>query len=248
MEYNRKTIMSERFTSFFFSLVLLVNIYFSIKVEPNELKSLSDRALSLFLFQFDYFFLFVYIVSKFLKNQIKPLLLLSITYGSLFLIGMSSLIIINDKQFDIVYSYVQPCIRILLIIIFSDLTLEKRFLQDKINYFLYSLWFIGGVGFLYMLNYYPRISMFSFNFYWVVIMVFVLAGIQVERQKKPNRTLFLIGIFFTGIADLYYILPPEVRIFEFTYIFIRVINTIGEFLIVNHILRFYTIFQRGKYL
>jgi hypothetical protein len=239
--------MSERFTSFFFTLVLLVNIYFSIKVEPHELKTLSDKVLSIFLFQFDYFFLFVYILTKFLKNLKKPLFLLSIAYSSLFLIGMSSLIIVDEKQFDIIYSYVQPCIRILLISIFMDLILEKRVLSGKTNYLLYSLWLCGGLYFLYMLNLFPRTSMFSFNLYWVITMLFVLAGIHVKRQEKPNKILFLIGVFFTGIADLYYILPPEARVFEFTYIFIRIINTIGEFLMVNHILRFYAVPTRGKY-
>jgi hypothetical protein len=239
--------MSERFTSFFFTLVLLVNIYFLIKVEPHELKTLSDKVLSIFLFQFDYFFLFVYILTKFLKNLKKPLFLLSIAYSSLFLIGMSSLIIVDEKQFDIIYSYVQPCIRILLISIFMDLILEKRVLSGKTNYLLYSLWLCGGLYFLYMLNLFPRTSMFSFNLYWVITMLFVLAGIHVKRQEKPNKILFLIGVFFTGIADLYYILPPEARVFEFTYIFIRIINTIGEFLMVNHILRFYAVPTRGKY-
>jgi hypothetical protein len=72
-------------------------------------------------------------------------------------------------------------------------------------------------------------------------MAFLFTGIQLRQQQQNNRFLLLIGLFFTVIADLYYILPPEERVFEFTYIFVRVFNSIGEFLIVNHILRFYAV-------
>ncbi len=231
--------MSERFTSMFFTLVLLVNIFFFVKIEPNELKNQMDRLLALFLFQFDYFFLFVYILSKLLKNLQKPLVLLSVCYGGLFTIGMSSFIIVDEKEFDIIYSYVQPILRLILVFIFVEMGIKKYLLTERINIFLYILGVSGGFYFLYLLNLLPRTPMWSFNLYWAVIMVFLFTGIQLRPSQKNNRFLFLIGLFFTVIADLYYILPPEERVFEFTYIFVRIINTIGEFLIVNHILRFY---------
>lgn len=232
--------MSERFTSMFFTLVLLVNIYFFAKIEPNELKNQMDRLLALFLFQFDYFFLFVYIFSKLLKSFQKPLVLLAVCYGCLFTIGLSSFIIVDEKEFDVVYSYVQPILRLILVWIFFEMGVRKYFLTDKKDIFLYILGAVGGLYFLYLLNRHPRTPMWSFNQYWVGIMVFLFVGIQLRPRQQNNRFLFLIGLFFTVIADLYYILPPEERVFELTYIFVRVINTIGEFLIVNHILRFYT--------
>lgn len=232
--------MSERFTSMFFTLVLLVNIYFFAKIEPNELKSQMDRLLALFLFQFDYFFLFVYILSKLFKNLQKPLVLLAVCYGGLFVIGLSSFIITDEKEFDVVYSYVQPILRLILVYIFVEMGINKYVLTEKKNIFFFILGAIGGLYFLYLLNFHPRTSMWSFNLYWVVIMVFFFMGIQLRPRQQNNRHLLLVGLFFTVIADLYYILPPEERSFHLTYIIVRVINTIGEFLIVNHILRFYT--------
>ncbi len=231
--------MSERFTSMFFTLVLLVNVYFFVKIEPNELKNQMDRLLALFLFQFDYFFLFVYIFSKILKNFQKPLVLLAVCYGGLFCIGLSSFTIVDEKEFDVVYSYVQPILRLILVWVFFEMGVKKLALSDTKNILLSILGLTGGVFFLYLLNLYPRTSMFSFNFYWVGIMVFLLVGIQLRIHQIKIRIFFLVGLFFTVIADLYYILPPEARVYELTYMFIRVINTIGEFLIVNHILRFY---------
>lgn len=231
--------MSERFTSMFFTLVLLVNIYFFAKIEPNELKNQMDRLLALFLFQFDYFFLFIYIISKLLKSFQKPLILLAICYGGLFCIGLFSFIIVDEKEFDVVYSYVQPILRLLLVWVFFEMGLKKITLSDTNTILLATFGLTGGFYFLYLLNLHPRTLMFSFNAYWVGIMVFLLAGIQLRVYQNNVRVLFLVGLFFTVTADLYYILPPEERVYELTYIFIRVINTIGEFLIVNHILRFY---------
>ena len=223
----------------FFTLVLLVNIYFFAKIEPNELKNQMDRLLALFLFQFDYFFLFIYIISKLLKNFQKPLILLAICYGGLFCIGLFSFIIVDEKEFDVVYSYVQPILRLLLVWVFFEMGLKKITLSDTNTILLATFGLTGGFYFLYLLNLHPRASMLSFNLYWVGIMVFLIAGIQLRVYQNNVRVLFLIGLFFTVTADLYYILPPEERVYELTYIFIRVINTIGEFLIVNHILRFY---------
>lgn len=231
--------MSERFTSMFFTLVLLVNIYFFAKIEPNELKNQMDRLLALFLFQFDYFFLFIYIISKLLKNFQKSLILLAICYGGLFTIGLFSFIIVDEKEFDVVYSYVQPILRLLLVWVFFEMGFKKITLSDTNTILLATFGLTGGFYFLYLLNLHPRTLMFSFNAYWVGIMAFLLAGIQLRVYQNNVRVLFLVGLFFTVTADLYYILPPEERVYELTYIFIRVINTIGEFLIVNHILRFY---------
>ncbi len=231
--------MSERFTSMFFTLVLLVNIYFFTEIEPNELKNQMDRLLALFLFQFDYFFLFIYIISKLLKSFQKPLILLAICYGGLFCIGLFSFIIVDEKEFDVVYSYVQPILRLLLVWVFFQMGFKKNTLSDTNTILLATFRLTGGFYFLYLLNLHPRASMLSFNLYWVGIMVFLIAGIQLRVYQNNVRVLFLIGLFFTVTADLYYILPPEERVYELTYIFIRVINTIGEFLIVNHILRFY---------
>lgn len=236
--------MSERFTSMFFTLVLLVNIYFFTKIEPNELKNQMDRLLALFLFQFDYFFLFVYILSKLFKNLQKPLVLLAICYGGLFTIGLSSFIIVDEKEFDVVYSYVQPILRLILVYVFFEMGVRKIALTETKNILLVILGLIGGFYFLYLLNLHPRTPMFSFNLYWAGIMVFLFVGIQLRVHQSNIRILFLVGLFFIVIADLYYILPPEARVYELTYMFIRVINTIGEFLIVNHILRFYAFKSR----
>lgn len=233
--------MSERFTSMFFTLVLLVNIYFFAKIEPNELKNQMDRLLALFLFQFDYFFLFIYIFSKLLKNFQKPLILLAVCYGGLFTIGLSSFIIVDEIEFDVVYSYVQPILRLILVWVFFEMGIKKFALSDINNTLLTTFGLIGGFYFLYLLNLHPRTPMLSFNLYWIGTMAFLLAGIQLRVYQINVRVLFLAGLFFTVTADLYYILPPEERVYELTYIFIRVINTIGEFLIVNHILRFYAL-------
>lgn len=233
--------MSERFTSMFFTLVLLVNIYFFVKVEPNELKSQIDKLLALFLFQFDYLFLFVYILSKLLKSFQKPLVSLAVCYGSLFTFGMLSFIIVDEKLYDIIYSYTQPIMRLILVVIFFEMGIRKYILTQPKNIAVYFLGILGGFYFLYLLNLHPRTPMWSFNLYWAIIMAFLFTGIQLRQQQQNNRFLLLIGLFFTVIADLYYILPPEERVFELTYIFVRVFNSIGEFLIVNHILRFYSV-------
>ncbi|AFK03506.1 hypothetical protein Emtol_2369 [Emticicia oligotrophica DSM 17448] len=237
--------MSKRFTALFFSLLVIVNLYFTVKVEPHELKTQVDKLLALFLFQFDYFLLFVYIFSKLLRNFHKSLLVLAACYACLFILGMASFYITDEKQFDIVYSYSQPILRLLLIIVFYWMGLRFYFLRDKVSLTFYAIAMVEGFYLLFLLNRYPRALMYSFNIYWLVVLLFFVIGIQVRINFKNRRLLFLIGILFTFTADLYYILPPEERVFEFTYIIIRLINTIGEFLIVNHVLRYYnSIFKK----
>ncbi|MCU0323956.1 MAG: hypothetical protein MUF45_01705, partial [Spirosomaceae bacterium] len=103
----------------------------------------------------------------------------------------------------------------------------------------YGLFLVSSLLSLYFLNKFPRESMFSFNFYWAIIIVFWLVGLQLKPRNKPNYILFVVGLSLTAIADLYYILPPEARLYKFTFILIRVCNTTGEFLLVNYIIRFF---------
>jgi len=79
--------------------------------------------------------------------------------------------------------------------------------------------------------------MWSFNFYWIALMSFFIVGILVK--ENTSRLNFFIGLLFVLVSDLYYILPPEARFYELTYIFIRIINTLGEFFIVNFVLIHY---------
>ncbi|WP_421771612.1 hypothetical protein [Emticicia sp.] len=173
--------------------------------------------------------------------------MLAICYGGLFCLGLSSFVIVDEKEFDVVYSYAQPILRLLLVGVFFEMGIKKLDLSDIKNILLATLALAGGLYFLYLLNRHPRTSMFSFNLYWVGIMIFLFTGIQLRVRRNNIRVLFLIGLFFTVIADLYYILPPEERVYELTYMFVRVINTVGEFLIVNHVLRFYA-FKSRKHL
>jgi hypothetical protein len=224
--------MSKRFKQLFFLLVFLANLFFIQKTEPNDIPSIQERALSIFLFQFDYFLLFIYLLISYNRNPDRIILFLMISYGILFSIGMTSLIIVDEKEFDIFYSIIQPIIRTVFIIIFIKIQ-PKNQKKQPYSVILYLMVTVFAGFILYQLNYYPRVSMFTFNIYWIVIYLFLIAGIYLHADKK----VFITGIIFTGIADLYYILPPEARLFELTFMLVRTINTIGEFLIVDYILK-----------
>ncbi|MCP9761666.1 hypothetical protein EGI31_01780 [Lacihabitans soyangensis] len=221
----------------FFSMVLLANFFFFEKIEPAEHGYFYDKLLSLFLFQFDYFLLFAYISFKTIKFPIRPLFLLSFVYACLFVMGMSSIIITDEKEFDIYYSYLQPVFRLIFIIVFYLIGFEKSKKKSRKNTALIVIGLVLGLYFLFLLNSYPRPTMWQFNFYWLVLMSFYISGIFVKFTDSRNA--FLAGVLFVFLSDLYYILPPEARMYELTYILIRIINTLGEFLIVKCILEHY---------
>jgi hypothetical protein len=229
--------MSKRFSFLFFSMVLLANFFFIEKIEPAEHGNFYDKLLSLFLFQFDYFLLFAYVSFKTIKFPIKALFLLSLVYGCLFVMGMSSIIITDEKEFDIYYSYLQPLFRLIFIGVFFNIGFEKSSKISRKNTVLIAIGFVFGFYFLFLLNSYPRPSMWHFNAYWLVLMSFYFSGIFVKLTDSKNA--FFAGVLFVFLSDLYYILPPEARMYELTYIFIRIINTLGEFLIVKCILEHY---------
>ncbi|MFN3851616.1 MAG: hypothetical protein ACK4NY_19415 [Spirosomataceae bacterium] len=232
--------MNSRFTQFFIVSVFLSIFFFFKEIEPNSLVTLSERGLAIFLFQFDYVLLFCYIVYVLIRKFEVNILMLSGIYLSLFLLGMASLIIIDEKTYDVFYSYIQPLIRAIYVWIFFKMGLDLHLKKDKFSVLFYSIAIIYSLLSLYLLNKFPRESMLSFNFYWAMIAVFWLVGLQLERHNKPNYMLFIVGLSLTAISDLYYILPPEARLYEFTFILIRVCNTTGEFLLVNYIIRFFT--------
>jgi len=231
--------MNSRFTQFFIVSVFLSIFFFFKEIEPNSLVTLSERGLAIFLFQFDYVLLFCYIVYVLIRKFEVNILMLSGIYLSLFLLGMASLIIIDEKTYDVFYSYIQPLIRAIYVWIFFKMGLDLHFKRDKFSVLFYSIAIIYSLLSLYLLNKFPRESMLSFNFYWAMIAVFWLVGLQLERHNKPNYILFIGGLSLTAISDLYYILPPEARLYEFTFILIRVCNSTGEFLLVNYIIRFF---------
>ncbi len=229
--------MSNRFTFMFFFMVLLANFFFFEKTEPADYQNLADKLLSLFLFQFDYFLLFVYVSSKFVKNTIRPLFWLAFVYGCLFLLGISSIIIVDEIQFEVFYSYVQPLFRAILIAILLSMGLSKISQISRLNIILLVLGLIAGVGSLFLLYSYPRPAMGSFYFYWLTLLSFLVIGLLVKSTAITK--LFAIGLFFVYLSDIYYILPPEVRTYEWTYFYVRLINTTGEFLVVYYLLVHY---------
>ena len=221
----------------FFFMILIANFFFLEKMEPSDYQAYQDKLLSLFLFQFDYFLLFVYVSIKFVKNPLWPLFWLGFVYGSLFIMGMSSIVITDEKEFEVMYSYIQPVLRLIIICIFVNIGLVRITNISKNNAVLLTLGLIAGLYFLFLLHSYPRPIMWSFYFYWLVLVSFLIVGLLV---KSPKITLlFSIGLMGVYVSDLYYISPPEVRFYELTYLYIRVINTIGEFLLVNYVLSHY---------
>lgn len=229
--------MSKRFSIMFFSMVLLANFFFFQEIEPEKLTNLYDKLLSLFLFQFDYFLLFVYISLKSLSFPFRALFFLSFVYGSLFVMGMSSIFVIDMQKYDIVYSYIQPALRLIIMGIFISIGIKsKNEILRKDKVFL-AIGLAFGLCFFILLNFYPRPSMWSFNFYWIALISFFVVGILVKNDT--SRLNFSLGLLFVLFSDLYYILPPEVRFYELTYIFIRIINTLGEYFIVNFVLVHY---------
>ncbi|MCF8325434.1 MAG: hypothetical protein K9I84_10780 [Leadbetterella sp.] len=229
--------MSNRFAFMFFFMILIANFFFLEKMEPSDYQAYQDKLLSLFLFQFDYFLLYVYVTIKFVKNPIWPLFWLGFVYGSLFIMGMSSIVITDEKEFEVLYSYIQPVLRLIIIVIFVNIGLERITYISKTNAFLLALGLIAGLYFLILLHTYPRPVMWSFYFYWLVLLSFLMVGILVKFPK--TTLLFSIGLMGVFVSDLYYILPPEVRYYELTYLYIRIINTIGEYLIVSYVLNYY---------
>lgn len=215
-------------------MVFLANFFFLERVEPEELSNLYDKLLSLFLFQFDYFLLFSYILLKTLKFPKSALLWLGLVYGSLFVLGMSSIVFTEIDEFDVYYSYIQPVLRLIIMGVFLNIGLKTYAEVSKFDLVFLILGLTFGFYFLNLLNSYPRPSMWSFNFYWLALMSFFIVGVLVKCQKE--RFIFILGLTFVLLSDLYYILPPEVRMYELTYIFIRIINSIGEFLIVRFVL------------
>ncbi|MBK9511198.1 MAG: hypothetical protein IPO04_17970 [Cytophagaceae bacterium] len=229
--------MSKRFSIMFFTMVFLANCFFFQQIEPEKLNSLYDKLLSLFLFQFDYFLLFVYITLKSFSYPFRALFFLSFVYGSLFVMGMSSILVNDMQMYDIIYSYIQPILRLIFMGIFINIGIKsKNEILRKDKVFL-AIGLAFGLYFFILLNFYPRPSMWSFNFYWIALMSFFVVGILVK--KNTSRLNFSIGLLFVLFSDLYYILPPEARLYELTYIFIRIINTLGEFFIVNFVLIHY---------
>lgn len=218
-------------------MVLLANFFFLDKIEPDELSNFNDKFLSLLLFQFDYLLLFVYLLFKSFRFPNPALFFLSFVYGVLFAMGMSSLLITNSEVFDIFYAYLQPILRLVIVGVFLGIGFNKL---RGISTFTKTLIFLGvGLGgyFLYVLNKHPRPNMLPFNFYWVVIMAFFMFGVLVKI--KNSGVLFSLGVLFIFLSDLYYILPPQVRLFEMTYIFIRLINSTGELILVKYLLEHY---------
>jgi hypothetical protein len=218
-------------------MILIANFFFLEKMEPSDYQAYQDKLLSLFLFQFDYFLLFVYVSIKFVKKPMWPLFWLGFVYGCLFTMGMSSIIITDEKEFEVLYSYIQPVLRLIIICIFMNIGLVRITNISKNNAILLTLGLILGFYFLFLLNSHPRPIMWSFYFYWLILLSFLIVGLLVKSQKIT--LLFSFGLICVYMSDLYYILPPEVRFYELTYLYIRVINTIGEFLIVNYVLSHY---------
>ncbi|MFC3811684.1 hypothetical protein [Lacihabitans lacunae] len=225
--------MNKKFTNFFFSLIVLVNIYFINKPDTISLVSFSDRVLELLIFQFDYLLLSLYVFS--IKAKTPELWLTAIIYFFLFLMGMSSIFIKSEQTFDHMYSYIHPIFRLSLIYAFLNKNIKNHF-STKNPIAIYALWILLSIVFLYFLQLSPRQNMFSYNFYWLVIVLFVFAGLKTQIKHISKPTGFEFALFLILIADLYYILPPQQRKFEFTYIIIRIINSIGEFLLVSYIL------------
>lgn len=221
----------------FFSMVLLANFFFFEKIEPAEHGNFYDKLLSLFLFQFDYFLLFAYVSFKIVRFPSRPLFFLSLVYGCLFVMGMSSFVITDEKEFDIYYSYLQPIFRLIIIGVFFNIGFKKSKKISREKTVLIAIGLLFGFYFLFLLNSYPRPSMWQFNFYWFVLLSFYLIGIFVKLNNSGNA--FAFGLLCIFLSDLYYILPPEARMYELTYIFIRIINTVGEFLIVKYVLEYY---------
>jgi hypothetical protein len=226
----------------FFSMVLLANFFFFEKIEPGDQSNFYDKLLSLFLFQFDYFLLFAYVSFKIMRFPVGTLFFLSLVYGALFVMGMSSIVIADQKEFDIYYSYIQPVLRVIIIGIFIKIGLKKDAEISKNSATFITVGLSFGFYFLYLLNSYPRQSMWSFNLYWLALMSFFMYGIFVKINQSGFT--FSLGILCVFVSDLYYILPPEVRLYELTYIFIRIINTFGEFLIVKYVLEHYTVAKK----
>jgi hypothetical protein len=229
--------MSNRFAFMFFFMIMIANIFFLEKMEPSDYQAIQDKLLSLFLFQFDYFLLFVYVTIKFVKKAIWPLFWLGLVYGSLFVVGMSSLVITDEIEFEVFYSYVQPVLRLIIICIFIHMGLVRMKNISKNNAIFFILGLIVASYFLFLLHAYPRPIMWSFYFYWLVLLSFLMVGLLVKFPK--TTLLFSIGLMGVFVSDLYYISPPEVRYYELTYLFVRIINTIGEYLIVSYVLNHY---------
>lgn len=225
--------MNKKFTNFFFSLIVLVNIYFINKPDTISLVSFSDRVLELLIFQFDYLLLSLYVFS--IKAKTPELWLTATIYFFLFLMGMSSIIIKSEQTFDNMYSYIQPIFRLGLIYAYLNKNKKDRF-SAKNPIAVYAIWIALSIIFLYLLSIPPRQNMFSYYFYWFVIVLFVFIGLKTQIKQISKPVGFVFALFLILIADLYYILPPQQRKFEFTYIIIRVMNSIGEFLLVSYIL------------
>jgi hypothetical protein len=218
-------------------MIMIANFFFLEKMEPSDYQTIQDKLLSLFLFQFDYFLLFVYVSIKFVKKTIWPLFWLSFVYGSLFVMGMSSLVLTDELKFEVFYSYIQPILRLIIICIFVNMGLVGINHVSKNNAILIVIGFIVASYFLFLLYAYPRPIMWSFYFYWLVLLSFLIVGLLVKFPK--TTLLFSIGLMGVFVSDLYYISPPEVRYYELTYLYIRIINTIGEYLVVSYVLNHY---------
>jgi hypothetical protein len=230
--------MSGRFTIMFFTMLLLVNFFFLDKIEPSEHAYVYDKLLSLFLFQCDYFLLSAYIVAKAIRNPSRSLFTLSLVYCILFVVGLSSIYITDQLEFDIFYSYIQPLLRLALTGIFVGMGLKSRKEISKRETMLILLFLLIGLLFLILMLSIPRPDMGSFYFYWLGVMTFAIVGVLSKFEESKN--IFLLGLFCILLADLYYILPEEMRFYDLTYIYVRVLNTLGEFLIVNYILKRFT--------
>ncbi len=223
--------MSKRFIYFYVLILLVSSLYFLVGIEPNLLNSNLERALAIFLFQSDYLLLFAYCTTKTLGSFDKNRPYISSIYFLLISVGLLSLILKDEYQYDKVYALIQIFIRFVLLLFVWNMASKKTLVFDykRILFFAFII-FIGSFH-LYLINLYPRESMLNFNLNSIFSTLIFALFFLIHLPKDINVKLFYIGLLAIGISDYYFILPAQLREFEITFFILRIVNSIGELII-----------------
>lgn len=218
--------MSNRFIYSYLIALFISSGYFYLGIEPNFLNTELERALAIFLFQSDYFFLFFYCLVKASQSFIYPRLHICLIYLALISIGLMSVLIIDEQKYDNVYAIVQVIIRGFMLLLFWRT--KSKLPISKFQIVMAVLILLFGILHFYLINLYPRDSVLVFDFNSVLSTLIFACIFLISLPVTIPRWIFYFGIIAIGISDYYFILPKQLRVYELTFFILRIINSLGE--------------------
>lgn len=228
--------MSLRFICVVLISSLLVTLFFFFTDDLLEYTDFTELLLINLLYQIDFCFYFIYVLLKYrpFKNR-QAFILLSI-YFLFIVIGTFPLFYNVEAQWTFYYIVCESFIRILFIAYFFFF-LKLNFLSKKIYLFISLGVLLTSSIILYSLIIQFPTKTFGFNsILFFVISAYLIVGSGVDIKKIRNKAFLTVGVILTFISDFSTLLQIYLEIDEFTYTFLRLISSTGEFLLIYTIL------------